>query len=78
MKPCERLKGSTGSTLVPDITVRRLLDLHTELRNEAEEADLTVLAGDPSRYWQGRLDGLSLALVLLSNVIDEALDGDGT
>lgn len=61
-----------------NITVRRLLDLHTELRNEAEEAELTVLAGDPSRYWQGRLDGLSVALVLLSSVIDEALDGDGT
>lgn len=53
-------------------TLRALLDLHEELRDEAIEAELTVKAGDPSRYWTGRLDGLSLALVLLQNVIDEA------
>ena len=52
-------------------TLRALLDLHEELRSEAIEAELTVKAGDPSRYWTGRLDGLSLALVLLQNVIDE-------
>lgn len=52
-------------------TLRALLDLHQELRNEAVEAELTVQAGDPSRYWQGRLDGLSLALTLLQNVIDQ-------
>ena len=52
-------------------TLRSLLDAHEELRNEAIEAELTVKAGDPSQYWQGRLDGLSLALVLLQNVIDE-------
>lgn len=53
-------------------TLRALLDLHEELRSEAIEAELTVQAGDPSRYWTGRLDGLSLALTLLQNVIDEA------
>lgn len=58
-------------------TLRSLLDAHEELRNEAIEAELTVKAGDASRYWQGRLDGLALALVLLQNVIDEeAADGD--
>lgn len=57
-------------------TLRSLLDAHEELRNEVIEAELTVKAGDASRYWQGRLDGLALALVLLQNVIDEeAADG---
>ena len=57
--------------------LRRLLDLYEELRNEATEAELTVKAGDVSQYWQGRLDGLSFALVLVQNEIDALSGVDG-
>ncbi len=57
--------------------LRRLLDLHEELRNEAIEAELTIKAGDVSHYWQGRLDGLSFALVLVQNEIDALSGVDG-
>jgi len=54
-------------------TLERLQALHEELRQEAIEAEMDAeRIPDHHRYYVGRLDGLSVALVLLQNVIDEA------
>lgn len=71
------MKTDRGPSLVytpkdiPQGQKRGLLELAEELRHEAIDAELSLQSDPTDRYWSGRLDALSLALVLVLNLIED-------